>query len=210
MLARLLAASLMLTFAARDAVAASVPGSSLCVGAASKAETTFSLPQGLLRAISAVETGRPTQAGLVPWPWTVQAGGVGMYFPDKASAIAWVEAARAKGVASIDVGCMQINLLYHPHAFVSLDAAFDPVQNAVYAARFLQVLHGRTVDWKSAVGLYHSQTASLADIYRDRVERLLAVRPAEHRPTAAETLRVAWSATLDTADGVGPTEEDEQ
>ena len=198
----LLAAALLLTPTCLEAMAASLPASSLCVGAASKAEEAFSLPGGLLRAISNVETGRQTRAGLVPWPWTVRAGGEGLYFPDKASAIAWVEAARAEGVASIDVGCMQINLFYHPHAFATLDAAFDPVRNAAYAARFLQALHGRSGgDWTPAIGFYHSQTASLAGPYRDRVERLLALHPVQHRPTAAETLGVAWSATLDDVDG---------
>ena len=202
-----LVALCIMAFVQPRAFASSSSVSGLCLGAASKAEAAFSLPGGLLHAISDVETGRPTVGGIVPWPWTVQAGGEGLYFPDKASAIAWVEAAQARGVASIDVGCMQINLMYHPRAFVDLESAFDPVHNAVYAAHFLQSLRQQSGDWKQAIGFYHSQTASLAGPYRDRVERLLASHPAEHRPTALETLSAAWSATLTAGDGSDGTED---
>ena len=41
---------------------------------------------------------------------------------------------RAQGARSIDVGCMQVNLLHHADAFASLEQAFDPVANARYAA----------------------------------------------------------------------------
>ncbi len=32
---------------------------------------------------------------------------------------------------------MQVNLGYHPEAFASLEAAFDPRRNVAYATRFL-------------------------------------------------------------------------
>ena len=35
-----------------------------------------------------------------------------------------------RGVRQVDVGCMQINLQSHPHAFASLEDAFDPGSNA--------------------------------------------------------------------------------
>ena len=38
----------------------------------------------------------------------------------------------------MDVGCMQVNLYHHAHAFSSLDNAFDPQSNVDYAARFLR------------------------------------------------------------------------
>ena len=41
-------------------------------------------------------------------------------------AVAAVQALQARGVRSIDVGCLQVNLMYHPIAFASLDDAFDP------------------------------------------------------------------------------------
>ncbi len=38
-----------------------------------------------------------------------------------------------RGVQSIDVGCFQINMYYHPGAFATLEQAFDPRANAAYA-----------------------------------------------------------------------------
>lgn len=199
----------------RAAACASLPapvpsaGSALCVGAASEAEVAFALPPGLLHAISDVETGRPVRSGPpAPWPWTVGVGGEGFYFPDKRSAVAWVEAAQARGVASIDVGCMQVNLMYHPHAFADLASAFDPVRNARYAAGFLVSLHARTGDWDRAIGFYHSQTMALAVPYHDRVERWLAASHPRPRPTAVEQLAAAWSATLSGGDGDPPPDGD--
>ena len=51
-----------------------------------------------------------------------------------------MRAVQAQGVRSIDIGCMQVNLMHHPNAFATLDAAFDPLANALYAARFLTEL----------------------------------------------------------------------
>jgi soluble lytic murein transglycosylase-like protein len=95
----------------------------------------------------------------------VQAENQSHFFPTKAAAIRWVQQAQAQGISSIDVGCMQVNLMYHPTAFKTLDDAFDPAQNADYAARFLISLHAQTRDWQQAAGQYHSQTLALAIPY---------------------------------------------
>ena len=83
--------------------------------------------------------------------------------------IAAVRMFQAKGVRSIDVGCMQVNLLHHPAAFPDLDTAFDPQANAVYAARFLTALYGQTRDWSLATAMYHSQTQERGEDYQRRV-----------------------------------------
>jgi soluble lytic murein transglycosylase-like protein len=69
-------------------------------------------------------------------------------------------------VQSIDVGCMQVNLMYHPHAFASLEDAFDPRTNAEYAARFLNELYAADRDWAHAIAAYHSETPALGEAYR--------------------------------------------
>jgi hypothetical protein len=69
----------------------------------------------------------------------------------------------------IDVGCMQINLHFHPRAFQNLEEAFDPWANARYAAQFLTQLHAARNDWMVAAGHYHSHTPDLAEAYRGRV-----------------------------------------
>jgi soluble lytic murein transglycosylase-like protein len=69
-------------------------------------------------------------------------------------------------VKSIDVGCLQVNLMYHPDAFATLEQAFDPRTNANYAARFLNTLYAGDKDWAHAIAAYHSETPILGDAYR--------------------------------------------
>jgi len=90
-------------------------------------------------------------------------------FATAPEAIAAVRAAQAAGIRSIDVGCMQISLLHHPDAFVSLEQAFDPAANVAYASRFLQSLRLQTGDWAGAVAAYHSMTPDIGAAYAGRV-----------------------------------------
>lgn len=146
----------------------------LCMAAIAAAESAGRLPSGMLTAIAQVESGRPDlgTGRLHPWPWTINAAGEGEFFTTKAQAIAAVKALRAQGVRSIDVGCLQINLMFHPDAFASLARAFDPYANAAYAVRFLNRLYAKDHDWKQAIAAYHSSTPPIAADYRRRVMAL--------------------------------------
>jgi hypothetical protein len=143
----------------------------LCRGAIAAAERSSTIPPQLLAAIGMVESGRrdPANGLRAPWPWTINAEGQGSYFDTKAQAIAAVRALQAHGVQSIDVGCMQVNLMHHPNAFATLEQAFDPSANAAYAARFLTELHTQSNDWPRAAGLYHSATPELGAAYQAQV-----------------------------------------
>lgn len=143
----------------------------LCEAAVTSAEFAGRLPLRLLGAISLVESGRvdPVTGIARAWPWTINAEGRGRFFATKRDAMAAVAALQAHGVQSIDVGCMQVNLAYHPHAFASLAEAFDPRDNALYAARFLGLLYAGTRDWPHAIAAYHSETPALGDAYRLQV-----------------------------------------
>lgn len=148
--------------------AATADPAQLCETAATTAEYTGHLPPRLLGAISLTETGRvdPATGRIRPWPWTINAEGVGQFFGTREQAVAAVRALQAKGVQSIDVGCMQVNLMYHPRAFTSLEDAFDPNTNANYAARFLNSLYAGSKDWPTAIAAYHSETPELGGAYR--------------------------------------------
>lgn len=150
----------------------------LCRQAIAAAEQRYGIPDHLLAAIGRVESGRRDQeTGLWhPWPWTIDAEGEGQFFATKAEAIAAVRSLQARGIRSIDVGCMQVNLAHHPDAFASLDQAFDPASNADYAARFLATLYQQTHSWTQAAAFYHSVTPELAAEYQGKV---LAVWPEE-------------------------------
>lgn len=128
------------------------------------------LPPGLLLAIARVESGRSRPGGgVAPWPFALNAGGAGRFPESRAAAIAEVEAFRARGIRSVDVGCMQVNLLHHPEAFPDLDAAFDPARNVAYAARFLRDLRARTGNWADAIAQYHSAEPGRGLSYHARV-----------------------------------------
>ena len=145
--------------------------SAYCDAAIASAERTIRLPPRVLSAIAEVESGRPDAdtGALHPWPWTINAEGRGQFFASKAEAIAAVRALQLQGMRSIDVGCMQVNLMHHPNAFASLDEAFDPQSNALYAARFLNTLYVASGSWLQAIAAYHSETPAIGDDYRRRV-----------------------------------------
>jgi hypothetical protein len=147
---------------------AAPPPAAQCEAAIAAAEATGRLPPRLLGAIALVESGRPDQetGTLRPWPWTINAEGAGQVFATKADAVAAVRALQASGVRSIDVGCLQINLMFHPDAFATLEEAFDPRSNARYAARFLNTLYAAGRDWSRAIAAYHSETPALGAAYR--------------------------------------------
>ncbi|MEO8714000.1 MAG: transglycosylase SLT domain-containing protein [Acetobacteraceae bacterium] len=172
-----------------------------CRPAIEAAERASGSPPGLLGAIARVESGRrdPDSGRMEPWPWTANVEGTGYFYETKAQAIAAIRGFQAQGIRSIDIGCMQVNLMHHPDAFPNLETAFDPAANAAYAARFLGELREQTGDWGRATGMYHSATPALGAEYQRKVFAALpdeqrfaaAAPPARQNPVAR-----AWSASL--------------
>lgn len=156
------------------------PPERLCAEAIEREERRTALPANLLIAIAIAESGRYDRArrAMVAWPWTVHAEGRGRYFRSAREAGAAVRALSARGVDSVDVGCMQINLRYHPDAFATIEDAFDPATNVAYAAAFLGDLAARSGSWFAAIGRYHSSTPDHGRRYRAKV---LRIRKAQDR-----------------------------
>jgi hypothetical protein len=180
-----------------------------CRVAIATAERVHALPSRLLAAIGQVESGRrdPQTKQWTPWPWTIDVGGEARVFASKEDAVAAVRELQAKGVRSIDVGCVQINLAWHSNAFRTLEDAFDPETNTRYGAEFLQRLFAITKDWQKAAALYHSATPALGSAYAQKVLAAFSgrgvapmtvqpSRPLILPPTAEQQLAVAWAATL--------------
>ena len=157
--------------AAHAAAAAAPPLPDTCLPGISAAEHRFALPAKLLQSIGIVESGRPDPASghVTPWPWTINVAGTGYVFPTKSAAIETVQTLQSAGVKSIDVGCMQINLMHHPNAFASLDEAFSPSANTQYGARFLSALYRETGNWPRAAAAYHSRTDEIGVPYETRI-----------------------------------------
>lgn len=144
------------------------PGSGGCEAALAARDGEPGLPPGLLRAIARVESGGH--------PFAFNVGGASFFAGSQAEAVTRVSEHLARGNRSIDVGCMQINLLHHPGAFASLHDAFDPVRNVAYAVRLLRELHARHGDWPSAVSRYHSAEPARREGYWRRVSAALEQR----------------------------------
>jgi soluble lytic murein transglycosylase-like protein len=183
------------TAADSPAEAADMPSDDwkLCATEISKVEAAEQIPSLLLHAISKIESGRTSPEGTarIAWPWTVMAEGRGRYLPTKAAAIAEVRKLRKAGVKSIDVGCMQVNLMYHADAFDSLEDAFDPAQNVTYAAQFLKALKDELHSWIKAVGSYHSRTPAYFTVYRSKVFAAWRQERKNQREAARQELAAA-------------------
>ncbi|WP_437181812.1 transglycosylase SLT domain-containing protein [Ruegeria atlantica] len=161
----------------------------LCDHAARRAALSEGVPLDVLRAISRVETGRRLDGRLQPWPWTINVGGQGYWFKSEVEAKAYAFKIFKSGTRSFDVGCFQINYRWHGKAFRSIDAMFDPDENATYAARFLNELHAELGSWPAAAGAYHSRTAPLAEAYKERFQTVLAQLEGPPRTRVAGTSR---------------------
>ncbi len=146
-------------------------GAGACRRAIAAVEPGSGVPAGMMGAIAMVESGRadPATGRAEAWPWTWNALGVGHYAATKAEAMTAVAALLARGVRVVDVGCMQVNLFHHPAAFADLEAAFDPVTNVRYAARFLLSLRAQTGAWGTAIARYHSGDEFRGWAYERRV-----------------------------------------
>jgi hypothetical protein len=162
--------------------------SDLCLDEITRQESVHGMPAGLLKAIARVESsGSPYGEVSKPWPWTLNVGGAGHYYPTREAAVAALTAYKAESDVNIDVGCMQISLRHHPNAFPDLATALDPVANVQYGALFLKGLHDNSGDWMQAASDYHSTTPGFGDTYRGLVE--VAMTGGRLSPKVVSTVR---------------------
>ena len=172
-----------------------------CTSHLPAAERIHNIPSHWLAAIASTESGR-YHKGLdltVPWPWTINANGKGYWFESKEEAIAKVEELQAKGIKSIDVGCMQVNLYFHSQAFANLEQAFNPAHNIAYAAKFLSDNYDELKSWTKATAAYHSRTPSRGQSYYRKVykrwqqvsERVNAIAYSGGAPDVSSRIKTA-------------------
>jgi soluble lytic murein transglycosylase-like protein len=116
------------------------------------AARAYDVPLGVLYAVGMTETGR--KGSLQPYAMNIE--GKSYFAAGLADALARFAEASKAGAKLIDVGCMQINYYYHSEHFQSVSAMFNPRQNVLYAAQFLQDLRKREGSWTMAVARYHA------------------------------------------------------
>lgn len=117
-----------------------------------RAARAHNVPLGVLYAVGLSETGRKG----VLHPYALNIDGRTIRASDLRDAMAQFRDAKAKGAKLVDLGCMQINHLYHSAQFASVEAMFDPAKNVDYAARFLKELRAREGSWTMAVARYNA------------------------------------------------------
>lgn len=171
MIAAVLCAAFLLTPGPATATLTALDSANPCDAAAVAAARETGVPLRVLLAVTRTETGRRVGGRLAPWPWTVNMEGQGQWFDDRAAALAFARAGETAGATRFDVGCFQINYRWHRPAFPSLEAMFDPRQNARYAAGFLARLYAEFGNWDAAVGAYHSRTPEFAARYLETYRR---------------------------------------
>lgn len=164
------------------------PVAAICDTVAARVARESGVPLDVMRAITRTETGRSLDGGFLPWPWTINMEGKGLWFDGPAEAVAYAEREHARGARSFDMGCFQINFRWHGEHFASLDEMMDPLANARYAARFLSELHAETGDWQKAAGRYHSLTPKYAERYSARFARHRASLPPMPAPVRLAAL----------------------
>lgn len=166
-----LSVALALLAAAMPVLAAPPGEPPSCLVEIAKAEHRHALPPGLLVSIALVESGRhDALTGLTtPWPWTINAQGSGHFYDSAEDALQDAGKLLGGDVAFVDVGCMQVDLYHHPHAFRTLAAAFDPETNVDYAARYLLALRRRHGSWPAAAAAYHAGDPAQGSDYVARV-----------------------------------------
>lgn len=150
---------------------AAADDSLMCLKETVRQEKRERIQTNLLSAIALVESGRYSKKypSGIAWPWTVTAEGRGKFYDTKEQALAAIRELQSQGVENIDVGCMQINLKYHPEAFQGIEDAIDPAKNVAYAADFLKRNYQETKSWGEAATRYHSKTVHKAFRYEDKL-----------------------------------------
>ena len=141
-----------------------------CIRSAKKYEKVYQLPENLLVSVALTESGKKLKSGeFVAWPWTVNVKGIGKFFDSKDLVLRFVDTHLKQGKKNIDMGCMQVNYMYHPNAFTNLSLAFDPEENVKWSASLIKNLYHKYGSYKEAVGYYHSYRTLKKNKYSAKV-----------------------------------------
>lgn len=141
----------------------------VCTDEIAEAARRHGVPVSVALTIAKVESSnQPLAMNIAGWPAKAHSVGDGVQA---------LRQLRNAGITSVDVGCMQINLKHHPHAFPRLDDAFDPKANADYGVRFLKRLFEDKKSWGQAIAAYHSSDPARQSVYLNKVRRQFVAGP---------------------------------
>lgn len=124
-----------------------------CPALIAQTEAARNIPRGLLMAVALTESGN----GGRPSPYAMNIAGRS-HFASTGQEMAGIIASNwQRGVTSIDVGCMQVNLKFHGMKFARLTDLLDSRANVAYGASYLISLAVESGSWKDAVMSYHNK-----------------------------------------------------
>jgi soluble lytic murein transglycosylase-like protein len=144
---------------ARPALTLDLAGTAWATAAA-----PYALDPTLLYAIGLMESGRPRDGGVAPWPWTLYLPGQGgVFLANREQALSIL---RANVDTAVDVGLMQVNLRWHGHRVAQLEDLLEPARNIEIAAAILaEALATTPGDLELGIGRYHSPGEQRARAY---------------------------------------------
>ncbi|MCG7601774.1 transglycosylase SLT domain-containing protein [Halomonas sp. McH1-25] len=138
------------------------------------------VPPEVLYAVASAESKVSLNAGIRPWPWTLNIAGESMRFGDRNSACeALLDALEQTRI--VDVGIAQLNVRWQPQLFgpgkrfSDPCAGLNPYANLDEAAALIRGHYEDTGDWLIAAGRYHRPAGGKpAEHYRAAVREELA------------------------------------
>tara|TARA_B100000989_G_C19520522_1_gene463950 strand:- start:289 stop:1329 length:1041 start_codon:yes stop_codon:yes gene_type:complete len=130
----------------------------VCLNVIKDTEQRLNIPKNLLLSIALTESGRKILEDFVPWPWSINTKGKGLFFKNREELYRYAKKNLKKKILNFDVGCMQINYYYHGKKFKNLYEMTNPTVNVNWAGEFLISLHNKHKNWREAISRYHSST----------------------------------------------------
>jgi hypothetical protein len=120
------------------------------------AEARRQIPRGLLMAIAVTESGLNGS----PNPHAMNIAGRSYFARDLNDMASVISANWQRGIQSIDVGCMQINLKYHGDKFARMTDLLHSPTNVEYGASYLIHLATERGSWREGVMDYHNKNSA--------------------------------------------------
>lgn len=132
-----------------------------CIQTIEKYEKFYSIPIGLLKAVSKVESEYN--------PLALNDGLKQHKFRNKQEALARIKYLQSIDRTNFDIGCMQINYRWHHKHFASIEEMLDVEWNVRYAASFLYGLFKDHGSWQAAIRHYHSYDSEIHKKYSKKI-----------------------------------------